>query len=92
MRSLLMCLSNSLLDLNSAAQGYTFLLITKHLIKVLGKYIQCFNSVYHIFSYTAEDDALVNSLEAVEQVLLVVKGISTEATGKCPFPNMFCSM
>ena len=46
-------------------------------------------SVYQIFSSTAEDN---NPLDVIKQVWLVVKGISTHATGKCIFPNMVCSI
>ena len=64
------------------------LLITINLFKVLGEFIQCFISVDHIFSSITEDKALVDPLDVVGQVLLLVKGISTQTTGKCPFPNM----
>ena len=49
-------------------------------------------SVYHIFSSTAEDDAPVDPLYVVGNVLLGVEGIFTQATWKCPFPNILCSI
>ena len=58
----------------------------KMYLKVFGEFIQCYISVYHIFSSTAEDNASVDPLDVIGQVRLVVKGISTQATGKMPFP------
>ena len=84
--------SLTLTQQHTGHRGISGLLITIHLFNVLGKFIQCCISVYLIFSSTSKNHALVDSLNMVGHVLLLVKGISAEATWKCPFPNMFCSI
>ena len=65
--------------------GVTIYYHTMHL-KEFGGFIQCYISVYHIFSSSAEDNASVDPLDVIGQVWLSVKGIFTEATRKMPFP------